>query len=184
MATVTVAVLAFAGGCAIGGDSEGSNDRQSPGLVDEPTPSESAAPDAPSSPASPSDRPAASDSEACEEVRLGIDAFNVGEFAETVEHFEKALPLAEEQDDGSAQAGELVEAVSYYAELDAEDYPEASLTSPEFAKSKAITLGQACPVQASRLTSGPGSTASHRDPTDDQGRHEGDEAHRNRFSAG
>ncbi len=82
------------------------------------------------------------DSEACEEVRTGIDAFNVGEFDETVEHFEKALPLAEEQDDGSVLASQLIEAVRYYAELDVELYPEAARSSPEFAKYKAITLGQ------------------------------------------
>ncbi len=86
------------------------------------------------------------DSEACAEVRTGIDAFNVGDYDGTVEHFEAALPLAEEQDDGSTEAGELVEAVRYYAELDAELYPEAARTSPDFARYKAITLGQCVPV--------------------------------------
>ena len=86
------------------------------------------------------------DSEACEEVRTGIDAFNDGDYDGTVEHFEAAVPLAEAQDDGSAMAGDLVEAVRYYAELDAEQYPEAARSSADFAKYKAITLGQCSPV--------------------------------------
>lgn len=97
------------------------------------------------------------DSEACAEVRAGIDAFNVGEFDETVERFEAALPLAEEQDDGSRMAADLVEAVRYYAELDAEAYPEAARTSPDFAKYKVITLGQCVP---------PGSDAPEEPGTD------------------
>ena len=86
------------------------------------------------------------DSAACEEVRTGIDAFNLGDYDGTVEHFEAAVPLAEEQDDGSTEARQLIEAVRYYAELDAEAYPEAARSSPEFAKYKAITLGQCMPV--------------------------------------
>ena len=95
------------------------------------------------------------DSEACEEVRTGIDAFNVGDYDETVARFEAALPLAEEQDDGSPAAEDLVEAVRYYAELDAEAYLEASRSSPEFAKYKAITLGQ-CVVPGSDAPESPG----------------------------
>lgn len=138
-ATVTVAVVALAVGCTGDGDSEESDDRAGRGTVDQSTPS------GPATPGAPSPRPeelAVIDSEACQEVRTGIDAFNVGEFDETVAHFEEALALAEEQDDGSAAAGQLVEAVRYYAELAAEDYPEAARSSPEFAKYKAITLGQ------------------------------------------
>ena len=86
------------------------------------------------------------DSKACDEVRTGIDAFNQGDYDGTVEHFEAAVPLAEEQDDGSQEASDLIEAVRYYAELDAEAYPEAARSSPEFAKYKAITLGQCSPV--------------------------------------
>ena len=86
------------------------------------------------------------DSEACEEVRTGIEAFNLGDYDGRVEHFEAALPLALEQDDGSTMASELIEAVRYYAALDAELYPEAARTSPEFATYKAITLGQCMPV--------------------------------------
>lgn len=82
------------------------------------------------------------DSEACAEVRSGIDAFNDGRFDETVEHFQKALPLAEEQDDGSVPAGQLVEAVRYYAELEPDRYSEAARSSPDFLKYKNITLGQ------------------------------------------
>lgn len=86
------------------------------------------------------------DSPACEEVRAGIDAFNLGDFEETVEHFELAVPLAEEQDDGSETAGDLVEAVQYYADLAPTDYPEAARSSAEFLEYKNITLGQCRPV--------------------------------------
>ncbi|PKH39049.1 hypothetical protein SAMN05192575_103256 [Nocardioides alpinus] len=129
IATTAFVVAALAGGCT--GASE---------------PRESdARPSAETSESSGAETPVV-DSEACEEVRTGIDAFNLGDFDETVERFEAALPLAEEQDDGSTRARELVEAVRYYAELDAEAYPEAARTSPEFAKYKAITLGQCVPV--------------------------------------
>ena len=144
VATATVAVLAFAGGCSSNVDSGTSDDRQDP---DDPARSAPADPGTPAAPTPRNDRPAVIDSEACKEVRSGIEAFNVSEFDETVAHFEKALPLAEEQDDGSASAGQLVEAVRYYAELDADLYPEASRSSPEFAKYKAITLGQ-CSFEA------------------------------------
>ncbi len=86
------------------------------------------------------------DSLACEEVRTGIEAFNEGDYEGTVDHFVAAVPLAEDRDDGSQAAGDLVEAVHYYADLAAEDYPEAARSSQEFAKYKAITLGQCMPV--------------------------------------
>ena len=68
---------------------------------------------------------------------------------ETIDHFRKALPLAvdEAKDDDSKKAADLVEAVSYYADLDAEKYPEAARSSADFAKYKAITLGQCVPVE-------------------------------------
>jgi len=96
------------------------------------------------------------DSAACEEVRTGIDAFNLGDYDGTVEHFEAAVPLAEKQDDGSTKAGQLLEAVRYYAALDAEAYPEAARSSPEFAKYKAITLGQCMPVDRGVPEESPG----------------------------
>ena len=139
MATVTVAVVTLTGGCAGDDDSNGSDDRQGTGIIDDSTPL------VPETPATPSPRPgdaAVVDSEACDAVRAGIEAFNGGEFDQTVKHFQAALPLAEEQDDGSVLASQLVEAVRYYAELDAELYPNAARSSPEFAKYKAITLGQ------------------------------------------
>jgi len=88
--------------------------------------------------------PAPAGTDACAEVRAGIDAFNVGEFEETVEHFVAAVPLAAAQLDRTESiAGEdLLEAVRYYAELAPDDYPAAALTSPEFAKYKQITLSQ------------------------------------------
>ena len=98
------------------------------------------------------------DSEACAEVRTGIAAFNDGDFDATVEHFEAAVPLAEAQDDGSAKAADLVEAVRYYAELAADRYPEAARSSPQFAKYKAITLGQCMPVGSEPES--PGRTSS------------------------
>lgn len=80
--------------------------------------------------------------EGCAEVRAGIDAFNVGDYDETVERFEAAVPLVEADADGSAASNQLVEAVRWYAELPAEDYLESSLTSADFERYKAITLGQ------------------------------------------
>ncbi|MCY7402546.1 MAG: hypothetical protein LH477_16615 [Nocardioides sp.] len=140
VATVTVVVVALAGGCALDGESNGSDDGQGTGTLGEATPLD------PETSSAPSPRPGdVVDSEACEEVRTGIEAFNVGAFDETVEHFEEALPLAEEQDDGSVLASQLIEAVRYYAELDAELYPEAARSSPDFARYKAITLGQCMP---------------------------------------
>jgi hypothetical protein len=123
VAGATAVLVALVGGCAGGGG---------PAPPDESPPS--AVP--------PEEDVPVAESKACEEVRTGIDAFNAGDYDATVEHFEAALPLAEDQDDGSAAAGDLVEAVRYYAELDAEAYLEASASSPEFAKYKAITLGQ------------------------------------------
>lgn len=125
MATA-VAVVALAAGCTGIGESSGSDPR--PGRA-------APEPDVP-----------VVDSEACEKVRTGIEAFNLGDYDGTVEHFEAAVPLAEEQDDGSTKAGQLVEAVRYYAALDAEAYQEAARSSPEFARYKAITLGQCMPV--------------------------------------
>lgn len=125
MATA-VAVVSLSAGCTSAGEPSGSE----PGAGQAPP-----APDVP-----------VVDSQACEEVRTGIEAFNVGDYDGTVEHFEDAVPLAEAQDDGSTAARQLVEAVSYYATLDAEAYPEAARSSPEFAKYKAITLGQCMPV--------------------------------------
>ena len=130
-AIATAAVVALTAGCS------GSDDTTPP------APETSTSPSAPSSP---SDHTAVVDSEACEEVRTGIAAFNLGDYDETVAHFEEALPLAEQQDDGSGPASDLIEAVRYYAELDAELYPEAARSSAEFAKYKAITLGQCMPV--------------------------------------
>ena len=135
MAALAV-VVATLTGCSGSGDSNASKDRPSTGVFRSPT-SEPQAPDT----SSPGDDDVI-DTDACAEVRSGIEAFNLGDFDETIEHFEKALPLAEGQDDGSAAASDLVEAVRYYAELDAEDYPEAARSSQEFAKYKAITLGQ------------------------------------------
>ena len=136
-ATVTAVVVALTGGCAGDGEPSGSDDRPGTESTDGSTPEES---DTPASPSPGSE--AVIDSEACEEVRAGIDAFNQGAYDETVEHFQTAVPLAEEQDDGSVPASQLIEAVRYYAELDAERYPEAARSSREFAKYKAITLGQ------------------------------------------
>lgn len=85
---------------------------------------------------------------ACDEVRAGIDAFNLGDYVETIDHFRKAIPLAVDQakGDGSKKAADLVEAIKYYADLDPEAYPEAARSSADFAKYKGITLGQCVPV--------------------------------------
>lgn len=143
MATVALLVAALAGGCAGASDSKGPASSQGAG-----TPGDSAPAD-PTSPASPSPQPGdvdVVDSGACEEVRTGIAAFNAGDYEQTVAHFEKALPLAEQQDDGSLPASQLIEAVRYYAELEAGLYPAAAQSSPEFARNKSITLGQCMPT--------------------------------------
>ena len=131
----TVVAVAIASGCS-GADGERSGDPR-PGTGT----SQPGEPDAPGA----SDVPVV-DSEACEEVRTGIAAFNRGDYPGTVEHFEAAVPLAVAQDDGTERAAQLIEAVRYYAELDAGLYPEASRSSADFAKYKAITLGQCMPV--------------------------------------
>jgi hypothetical protein len=103
-----------------------------------------APPETAASPSTPTPQPDASDTEACAEVRAGIDAFNAGDFAATVDHFRRALPLARAQgrSNASKAADDLVEAVSYYAALAPEDYPSSAASSSQFAKYKAITLGQ------------------------------------------
>ncbi len=100
---------------------------------------------------------AASTSAACAEVRAGIAAFNQGDYEETVTRFVEAVPLAEERLDGSDEAADLLEAVRWYAELEPEDYPEAAISSPEFAAYKAITLGQCDPVTQEEIEP-PGTT--------------------------
>lgn len=127
--TTALVVLALAGGCTSQGDSPDPIERSEK----EPT--------------------AVIDSEACAEVRSGIEAFNLGELDETIDHFEKALPLAEERDDGSEPARRLIEAVRYYAELDADQYLEAARSSPDFAKYKAITLGQCMSAELEKTES-------------------------------
>ncbi|MEO7236201.1 MAG: hypothetical protein ABIW80_12615, partial [Lapillicoccus sp.] len=114
VATATAAVVALTGGCSGGG---GGVERQE---SDDP-PSATTAPDDTAVPVV--------DSEACEEVRTGIGAFNEGDYEGTVTHFEAAVPFAEDRDDGSQDAGDLVDAVHYYAELAPADYPEAARSS-------------------------------------------------------
>lgn len=120
LAGVSLPVLVLLGGCS--------------GTTDDPGPD-------------PGSDPAATD--ACAEVRAGIDAFNTGDFDETVDRFRKALPLAEDQAsaDDSPEASDLLEAVQYYADLEAGMYAEAARTSPDFAKYKIITLSQCGPIE-------------------------------------
>ncbi|MEV7396254.1 hypothetical protein [Aeromicrobium sp. NPDC092404] len=84
----------------------------------------------------------------CREVNEGIAEFNRGDYAGTVEHFEKAkIPatvLSRISDEPEADA--LLDAVQYYANLDPADYPEAARSSEHFARNKAITLGQCAPL--------------------------------------
>jgi hypothetical protein len=128
MRTLTVVLLlVLAGACSTGT----STDKQ--------------ATSRPSGAASPSAGPSdGSSSDACSEVRAGIDAFNQGDFDSTVSHFRKAVPLAEAAAarTESPEADLLVKAVRYYADLAPSDYPASSRSSREFATYKAITLGQ------------------------------------------
>ena len=123
--------------CSIGSDSDASGSRQPGSSPSSPDPS--ATPDPPEAA-----QPDASGTPACTQVRAGIDAFNAGDFAGTVGHFVRALPLARAQAGArpSKAADDLLEAVTYYAELAPDDYPQSAASSSEFAKYKAITLGQ------------------------------------------
>lgn len=80
----------------------------------------------------------------CEDVRKGIDAFNRQDYEGTVLHFEQAKKPAtvNAQVDPEPEADALLDAVQYYANLDPADYPEAARSSENFARNKAITLGQ------------------------------------------
>ena len=133
--------------CSIEKDSEstgaGQSDRSAPDPTRTPTPDPADPDPADPDPAAPV-QPDASRTPACAEVRAGIDAFNAGELVSTVEHFRAALPLARQQarTDPSKGADDLLEAITYYAELPPQDYPSAAASSLEFAKNKAITLGQ------------------------------------------
>ena len=120
-----------------GGDDDDETVRQPPAPAASATVSQQPSPPPQSNGAGSADR-----SETCAEVVAGINAFNAGDYRETVDHFVAAVPLAEAADDGSAAAGDLLEAVRYYAALDPEDYPEASASSPEFERWKVVTLGQ------------------------------------------
>jgi len=80
-----------------------------------------------------------SETEACAEVRAGIDSFNEGDLGETVRHFELAVPLAKELVAEDEAADTLLGAIEYYATLPPEEYQAAS-PSPEFQRNKAITL--------------------------------------------
>ncbi len=124
-----------------------------PGSVRSAEPSASSSPSGDPSPAPPGD---SGEPSACAEVRAGIDDFNTGDYEGTVDHFEDAVPLAEQAAaaEDSPAAADLLEAVEYYAALAPEDYPDAARTSPDFARYKAITLGQC----ASSLP--PGSTGT------------------------
>lgn len=84
------------------------------------------------------------EAQTCEEVRAGIDEFNVGDYAGTVHHFEMARATAKIYATVSdrPEADALLDAVEYYADLDPADYPEAARSSEHFARNKAITLGQ------------------------------------------
>lgn len=99
---------------------------------------EGRADDRPTPPSSPPER-LVSETEACAEVRAGIDAFNDGDLEETVRHFETAEPLAEQLVEDGADAKLLLEAIRYYAALPPEEYLEAS-PSPDFQRNKVITL--------------------------------------------
>jgi hypothetical protein len=84
----------------------------------------------------------------CEEVRTGIDAFNNQEYASTVAHFKKAEVFAKLYYKKAQGAGSssLLQAVDYYAHLPAKAYPKAARSSADFARYKAITLGQCEPA--------------------------------------
>ncbi len=128
-------------GCSAGQPAQQPSDPPSELTSEQSTAAPSVPPDGPSPRAgSPVDSPA------CEQVRAGIAAFNEGDYEETVARFVAAVPLAEEQVDGSVAADGLLEAVRWYAALPADDYLAAFQESPEFERYQQITLGQCLPV--------------------------------------
>ncbi len=98
-------------------------------------------------------RPAATP--ACADVRAGIDAFNLSDYDAAVAAFDRALPLARQQAEEYAvpPARRLLEAVSYYAALDADELAAAFPPAPEDRKYQLVTLAQCQPT-------GPGPTES------------------------
>lgn len=96
----------------------------------------------------------ATNEDTCVEVRAGIKSFNDRDYAGTIDHFKKAKALAKAYDEKSSarDAAELLEAVEYYAELPADDYPRSALSSKDFARYKAITLGQCMSEDEGTLT--------------------------------
>ncbi|MEO9322497.1 hypothetical protein ABFT23_03350 [Nocardioides sp. C4-1] len=98
--------------------------------------------DGPSSSPSETSDVVLAETEVCDLVRQGIDAFNLGDLDGTVERFETAVPEAEAlaDDQPSSDTEALLDAVRYYAELPVEDYLEASVSSPEFLRFKDFTL--------------------------------------------
>lgn len=97
--------------------------------------------------------------QACSQVRDGVDAFNTSDYEATIVHFKKAIDAATAfaKSSPSKDADELLNAVRYYAGLQPGEYPEAARTSSDFAKYKAITLGQCVP---------PGQPGEPEDPGD------------------
>lgn len=84
----------------------------------------------------------------CVEVRAGIDAFNNHDFQGTQAHFKRAEVFAKLYYKKAQGAGSstLLQAVDYYAHLPPKAYPEAARSSADFARFKAITLGQCEPA--------------------------------------
>lgn len=78
----------------------------------------------------------------CDLVRRGVDAFNNGDVAETIERFQEAVPLAEElaTQQPSADTERLRDAVDYYAGIPADEYVEANDSDPTFADYRDFTL--------------------------------------------
>ena len=95
---------------------------------------------------------------ACAEVRAGIDEFNAQDFDAPSRTSARPCrsPRTRPTTTRPPQAEDLLEAVRYYADLAPEDYLEASASSPEFAKYKAITLGQCASPAGPSESPGPG----------------------------
>lgn len=112
----------------------------------------------------PSDEPstgAAGGREAvCSKVRAGINAYNTGDFDETIEQFRDAVPLATgaRKTSPSQESTLLLRAVRYYAALPADEYADAARSSREFARWKAVTL-TLCASGQDQLSPGPEDSA-------------------------
>lgn len=151
----TLAVPLLLCGLVLGACSSGGSSEESLGGSSSEGPTSS-----PSSPGSPGGEPSTDASgtrkAVCSKVVAGINAFNAGDFDTTIEQFRDAVPLASGAlaTSPSQESKLLLRAVRYYADLPADDYPEAARSSRDFQRWKSVTL-TLCASGQDQLSPGP-----------------------------